>query len=193
MEQRTDRPTVEQLDREIRRRKRSLQTHRIVRSTLYSLLTVAAAAVLVSTLFFPALKIFGNSMVPTLHEGDIVVCRKNSGFQTGDVVAFYYNNKILVKRVICGPGDWFTMKEDGTVIINGSVIDEPYVTENGFGPCDLTLPFQVPDGQYFVMGDQRASSVDSRMSQVGCVTQEQIVGQIILCIWPLENFGWIEK
>lgn len=193
MEQRTDRPTVEQLDREIRRRKRSLQTRRVLRNTLYSLLTVAATAVLVSTLFFPALKIFGNSMVPTLHEGEIVVCRKNSGFQTGDVVAFYYNNKILVKRVICGPGDWFTMKEDGTVIVNGSVIEEPYVTENGFGPCDLELPFQVPDGQFFVMGDQRASSVDSRMSQVGCVTQEQIVGQIILCIWPLENFGWIEK
>lgn len=193
MEQRKDRPTVEQLDREIRRRKRSLQTRRVLRSTLYSLLTVAAAAVLVSTLFFPALKIFGNSMVPTLHEGEIVVCRKNSGFRTGDVVAFYYNNKILVKRVICGPGDWFTMKEDGTVIVNGKVLDEPYVTENGFGPCDLELPFQVPDGQFFVMGDQRASSVDSRMSQVGCVTQEQIVGQIVLCIWPLENIGWIEQ
>ena len=192
MEQRTDRPSVEQLEREIRRRKRGTQTRRVLRSTLFSLLTVAAAAVLVSTLFFPALRIFGNSMGPTLQEGEIVVCRKNSSFQTGDIVAFYYNNKILVKRVICGPGDWFNMKEDGTVIVNGSVIDEPYVTESGYGPCDLELPYQVPEGQFFMMGDQRASSIDSRMSQVGCVSQEQIVGQIILCIWPLEDLGRIE-
>lgn len=189
MENTMDRPSVEQLGREIDRRKRKTQLRRIIRNMLYALVAVAAAAVLISTLFFPTLKIYGSSMTPTFHEGEIVVCRKNAAFQTGDIIAFYYNNKILIKRVICGPGDWFNMKDDGTVFVNGVQLDEPYVTESGFGPCDLELPYQIPDGQYFAMGDERASSIDSRMSQIGCVSKEQIVGKIILCVWPLRDFG----
>lgn len=187
----TNHPSAEQIAGEINRRKRGKQLRRVIRSTLYGLLTVAALAILVSTLFFPALKIYGNSMVPTLKEGEIVISRKGSAFNTGDIIAFYYNNKILVKRVICGPGDWFNMQSDGTVYVNGVRLDEPYVTEEGFGPCDLVLPFQIPEGQFFVMGDQRLSSVDSRMSQIGCISAEQIVGKIFMCIWPLENIGLI--
>jgi len=191
-ESRTDRPSSEQIAGEIKRRKRRRQLRRVIRSALYGLLTVAALAILVSTLFFPALKIYGNSMTPTLEEGEIVIARKGSSFKPGDIIAFYYNNKILVKRVICGPGDWFNMQSDGTVFVNGVRLEEPYVTEEGFGPCDLNLPYQVPDGQFFVMGDQRLSSVDSRMSQIGCISTEHIVGKIFLCIWPFDHAGLIE-
>ena len=145
--------------------------------------------ILLATLFFPVLKIYGNSMSPTLDEGQIVVALKGSSFDTGDIIAFYYNNKILVKRVICGAGDWVNIYEDGSVLVNGSLLDESYLSEAAYGACDLELPYQVPEGQIFVMGDQRLSSIDSRSSIVGCVSQEQIVGRIVLCIWPLRDFG----
>ena len=128
-------------------------------------------------------------MSPTLDEGEIVVAIKNAKFTTGDVLAFYYNNKILVKRVICGPGDWVDLMEDGTVVVNGVIIDEPYLQEKAFGTCDLELPYQVPEGQYFVMGDHRATSIDSRSSLVGCVAKEQIAGRIVMRLWPFSVFG----
>ena len=182
-------PTVEQLEAEITREEQRSRFGNTARSTIYILITVAAAAILTATLFFPVLKIYGNSMVPTLDEGEIVVSLKNSDFTTGDVIAFYYNNKVLVKRVICGPGDWIDIREDGSVVVNGSLIDEPYLEEKNYGICDLELPYQVPEGQYFVMGDDRAVSVDSRSTVVGCVSKEQVVGRILLCVWPLEKFG----
>ena len=185
------RPSQKQLEAEINREAQGKRLRGAIRSTVYSLITVAAVAVLVSTLLFPVLKIYGNSMTPTLDEGQIVVSLKNADFDTGDVIAFYYNNKILVKRVICGPGDWVNLLEDGTVTVNGTVIEEPYLYERAFGTCDLDLPYQVPEEQYFVMGDQRATSIDSRSSLVGCVAKEQIVGRILVCIWPLQEIGFV--
>ena len=183
------RPSVRQLEEEIERAEQKQKFHRTFRSTIYILITVAAVAILISSLLFPVLKIYGASMSPTLDEGEIVVAIKNAKFTTGDVLAFYYNNKILVKRVICGPGDWVDLMEDGTVVVNGVIIDEPYLQEKAFGTCDLELPYQVPEGQYFVMGDHRATSIDSRSSLVGCVAKEQIAGRIVMRLWPFSVFG----
>ena len=165
----------------------------MLRSTVYTLVIVAAAAVLVATLWLPVLQIYGSSMTPTRSDGDIVVSLKRSSFEQGDVVAFYYNNKILIKRVIAGPGDWVDVKEDGTVFVNGTELDEPYLEEKAFGDCDIDLPYQVPDNRYFCLGDHRATSVDSRNTAVGCVAEEQIVGKIVFRVWPLAGFGALNQ
>ena len=163
----------------------------MLRSTVYTLIIVAAVAVLTATLWLPVLQIYGNSMTPTLQDGEIIFTVKTSKFEPGDVIAFYYNNKILVKRVICGPADWVNMDEDGTVYVNGTVLDEPYLVDKALGDCNIELPYQVPDGKVFVMGDHRSTSVDSRNTAVGCVAQEQIVGKIIFRIWPLNRLGLV--
>ena len=185
-------PTVEQLETELARERYRRRYGKVLRSTLYTLITVAAVAVLVATLWLPVLQIYGSSMTPTLSEGEIVVSWKGSDFQRGDIIAFYYNNKILVKRVIAGPGQWVDIHEDGTVYVDGDQLDEPYLTEKALGDCDIRLPYQVPDGRYFVMGDHRSTSVDSRHSAVGCVAGEQIVGKIAFRIWPLNGFGKVD-
>ena len=164
----------------------------VLKSTIYTLITVAAIAVLVATLWLPVLQIYGSSMTPTLQDGEIIFSMKTADFDKGDIVAFYYNNKILVKRVIAGPGEWVDIDEDGTVYVNEEALDEPYLEEKAFGDTDIELPYQVPDGKIFVMGDHRATSVDSRNTAVGCVAQEQIVGKIILRIWPLGRIGVID-
>ena len=158
----SDLPSVTQLKTELNREKYKRRYMRILKSTVYSLIVVAAAAVLVATLWMPVLQIYGTSMAPTLDEGEIVLSVKSNRFETGDLVAFYIGNKLLVKRVIAGPGDWFNMDEDGNVFINGEAIDEPYVTDKAFGECNLELPYQVPENRWFLMGDHRSSSVDSR-------------------------------
>lgn len=178
-------PSVSQLEQELSREKYRRRYGKVLRSTIYTLITVAAVAVLVATLWLPVLQIYGASMAPTLRDGDIVVSLKSSEFQPGDVVAFYYNNKILVKRVIASSGQWVDIKEDGTVYVDGQVLDEPYLEEKAFGDCNIALPYQVPDERVFVMGDHRSVSVDSRNTEVGCVSQEQIVGKIVFRIWPL--------
>ena len=156
------------------------------------MITVAAIAVLIAVLFLPVLRIYGSSMNPTLDEGDIVVSLKGSNFKTGDIIAFYYNNKILVKRVIANTGDWVDIDDDGNVYVNNVKLDEPYITDKAFGDTDIKLPYQVPDKRIFVMGDNRSVSVDSRNTSVGCVADEQIVGKIVFCVWPFENFGKIQ-
>ena len=137
------------------------------------------------------LQIYGSSMSPTLQDGEIIFTVKTSDFKPGDIAAFYYNNKILVKRIICGPGDWINIDEDGTVYVNDIRLEEPYLTEKALGECNIELPYQVPDGRYFVMGDHRSTSVDSRSTAVGCVAGEQIVGKIIFRIWPLDRMETI--
>ena len=186
------RPSREQIQGELVGQQRRRRRWRIVATVLAGLVTVAAIVVLIAIYVLPTLKIYGSSMSPTLEEGDVVVSYKASDYQTGDIVAFYYNNKILVKRVVCGPGDWFDMGKSGAVYINNVRIDEPYVVEEGYGTCDIDLPFQVPQDQYFVMGDERQTSIDSRTTQVGCVPSEQILGRIFLCVWPLSDIGTIE-
>ena len=187
-----ERPSVEELESELKRVRYKRRYNSVLKSTIYTLITVAAAAVLVATLWLPVLQIYGSSMAPTLQDGDIVFSVKNAQMERGDVVAFYYNNKILIKRVIAQPGEWVNMDEDGTVYVNDQRIDEPYLTEKAFGQTSIELPYQVPDGQYFVMGDHRESSVDSRNTAVGCITQDQIVGKILFRVWPMETLGVID-
>lgn len=186
------RPSVEQLEGEIKRVKYKSKYRSVMKSTVYTLITVAAIAVLVATLWLPVLQIYGSSMAPTLQDGEIIFTMKTSKFERGDIAAFYYNNKILVKRVIAGPGEWVNIDGDGTVYINGSPISEPYLEEKAFGDTNIELPYQVPDGKYFVMGDHRATSADSRNTAVGCVDKEQLVGKILFRVWPLDRAGKVE-
>ena len=185
-------PSAEQLEAELKREKYKRRYHSVLRSTIYTLITVAAIAVLVATLWLPVLQVDGSSMTPTLQDGEIIFSVKTADLEPGDIVAFYYNNKILVKRVICGPGDWVNIDEDGTVYVNEVRLKEPYLAEKALGDCNIELPYQVPDGKIFVMGDHRSTSVDSRNTAVGCVAQEQIVGKIIFRIWPLNRLGDVD-
>ena len=170
-----DMPSSEQVEAELNRVKYRRRYHRVLRSTVYILVTVAAAAILAATLWLPVLQIYGNSMTPTLKDGEILYTVKSSALKVGDIVAFYYNNKILVKRMICSAGDWIDIDEDGTVYVNDKELEEPYLVEKALGDCNIELPYQVPDGKIFVMGDRRSTSVDSRNTAVGCVAREQIV------------------
>lgn len=191
IEQIRDLPSTKQIADELRRVKYRRSYGRVMRSTIYTLITVAAVAVLVATLWLPVLQVYGTSMEPTLTEGNIVLSLKGGKFQTGDVVAFYYNNKILVKRVIGSAGDWINIGTDGTVYVNNEAIEEPYLREKALGTCDIELPYQVPEGRIFVMGDNRSVSLDSRSTAVGCVSEEQIVGRLTLVVWPFAYFGKI--
>ena len=184
-----DYPSVEQLAAELKRVKYRSRYRAVLRSTLYMLIVVAAVAVLVATIWMPVLQIYGASMTPTLSEGDIVVSIKGSDFEPGDLVAFYLGNKILVKRCIAGPGQWVDIDEDGNVSVDGKLLEEPYLTEKSLGGSNIELPYQVPDNRYFCMGDHRSTSVDSRHKEVGCVSEEQIVGKIVFRVFPFGGFG----
>ena len=185
-------PTMDQVEKERARLRYKRRYSRTLKSTIAILIVVAAAAVLVATLWMPVLRIYGSSMTPTLQDGQIVVTVKTSSFEQGDIVAFYHGNKLLIKRYIAGSGEWVNIDEDGNVTVNGETLDEPYITEKAYGETNIELPYQVPDNRIFVMGDNRDVSIDSRSTTVGCIADDQIVGKVVLCIWPLENFGWIQ-
>ena len=185
-------PTTSQLSKELKRVRYNSGFSGMLRSTAGILLMVAAAAVLIAVLLLPVLQIYGTSMNPTLLEGDVVVSIKGSKFRTGDLAAFYYNNKILVKRVIANPGEWVDIDSDGNVYVNSVRLEEPYIMEKAFGETNISLPYQVPESRVFVMGDNRDVSIDSRNTSVGCVADEQIVGKIVFRVWPLKNFGWVK-
>ena len=182
-------PTSEQIDRERRRLLHRRRYGQTLKSTVAVLIVVAAVAVLVATLWIPVLRIYGTSMVPTLKDGQIVVTVKGSSFEQGDIVAFYQGNKLLIKRFIAGPADWVDIDADGNVSVNGEELEEPYIAEKAYGETNIELPYQVPDSRYFLMGDNRGVSIDSRNTAVGCVSDEQIVGKIVFRIWPLSEFG----
>ncbi len=189
--ERNEFPSAAEVEQELKREHYKRRYRQVLKSTIFALLTASAVAVLVATLWLPVLQIYGSSMTPTLNDGEIVFSVKSNHLEQGDVVAFYYNNKILIKRVIAGPGEWVYVSEDGTVYVDSAKLEESYLTEKAFGLTDIELPYQVPDGKYFVMGDHRATSVDSRNTAVGCITMDQIVGKIMFRVWPLEDVGFI--
>ena len=184
--------TVRQIEGELKRLRRKQNSRRIFRQTVFSLLVVAAVAVLAAMLFFPIFRVTGSSMEPTLQPKEIVVCLKSSRFQSGDLVAFYYNNKVLLKRVIGTAGDTIEIDDSGNVFVNGSQLDEPYITKKKLGQCDIDFPYQVPDNRIFVMGDNRETSVDSRTTAVGCIADEYVIGKVFLRVWPLERLGFLD-
>lgn len=182
-------PSTDVLRAELNKEQYKKSYGRVLRSTVYTLLVVAAAAALIAVLVLPVLQISGTSMSDTLMDGDIVVALNNSNYKTGDIIAFYYNNNILIKRVIATAGDWVDIDEDGNVYVNDVMLEEPYLTEKALGDCNITLPYQVPDGRNFVMGDHRATSIDSRNTAIGCIGDELVIGKIIFRVWPLETAG----
>lgn len=186
-------PNSQQIEQELKRVRYVGRYSYVLRSTVFILITVAAVAVLVATLFLPVLQIYGSSMTPSLTEGDIVVSVKGFDFGRGDIISFYYNNKILVKRVIAFQGEWVDIDDNGNVYVNDKLLDEPYVEKKAVGECDIELPYQVPDGKVFVCGDHRETSVDSRSSTVGCVSEEQIVGKIVFRVYPISEIGSVDR
>ena len=184
-------PSQDEIETELYRVRYRTNFRQELSHTVFLLVVVAAVAILVAVLLLPVLRIYGSSMNDTLNEGDIVVSIKGNDLSTGDIIAFYYNNKILVKRVIGTPGDWIDLDTDGNVYVNNVKIDEPYLMDKALGDCNIELPYQVPESRVFVMGDNRSVSVDSRNTAVGCVAEEQIVGKIVFRVWPVETFGQI--
>lgn len=186
-----DLPTAEQLEQELKRLKYRHSFAFTLRSTVASLIVVAAIAVMISTMVMPVLRVTGTSMTPTLQNDQVIICNKLAECQKGDVVAFYYNNKVLIKRVIGVAGDVIDISSDGVVSVNGEPLDEPYVSELALGECDIELPYQVPDNRIFVMGDHRSVSIDSRSTSVGCVAIENVIGKVLLRVYPIDSFGKI--
>lgn len=185
-------PSTSEIEKELQRLNHKSNYYKVLRNTICGLITVAAVAVLVAVLYLPVLQIYGNSMSPTLQSGDIVLSVKKDKFKSGDIVAFYYNNKILVKRVIASAGEWVDIDEEGNVYVNQTLLEEPYLSGKALGDCNIELPYQVPDGKLFLMGDHRSVSVDSRNAAIGCVSQEQIVGELKFRIWPLKSMGRLD-
>lgn len=189
--ERIELPQLEMLEKEVKREQYRRRFKRLLRSTTNALIVVAAVAALIATLLLPVLEIAGTSMEPSLNDGDIVLLVKTDKLETGDLCAFYYSNKILIKRIIAVPGDYIWIESDGTVFLNGNELDEPYVSEKSLGECDVEFPYQVPENAYFMMGDHRETSIDSRSTVIGCIAQDQIIGKILCKFWPLKEFAWM--
>ena len=184
-------PKIDELKGELRRERYKRRFRRVLCKTVDALIVVAAIAAIIATLVLPVLQIAGTSMEPTLNDGDIVLLAKTDKLETGDLCAFYYSNKILIKRVIATPGDYLWLEPDGTVYLSGEPLEEPYLTEKAMGECDISFPYQVPENAYFMMGDQRESSIDSRSSVIGCISTDHLIGKILCRFWLLSEFDWL--
>jgi signal peptidase I len=182
-------PSLADLRAELAHERRRSGKRRAVATVLGTLAVVAGISVVISTFLVMVMQIRGTSMEPTLHEGDVIATTRSTSFQTGDVMAFYYNNKVLLKRVIAFPGDWVDISSDGTVSVNGTALQEDYVADVGNSQTDITFPYQVPDNHYFVLGDHRSVSIDSRSNVIGTVAQEQVIGKVVFRVWPLPQLG----
>lgn len=185
-------PTREQLEAALKKDRYKRDYKRVLKSTVFTLAAVVLISVLIAKFVFPVLRITGDSMNDTLRSGDIVVTLMGRSYSQGDVIAFYYNNNTLVKRVIATSGQWVNIDEDGTVYVDDVPLDESYVTKKAFGECNIELPYQVPQGRYFVMGDNRPTSIDSRNASLGCVSDEMVIGKVVLRVWPFDLFGKIK-
>lgn len=185
-------PTSVQIEKAIAKEKYSRKYKKVLKSTFSSLIVVAAIAVLVATLALPVLQIQGSSMEPTLNDEEIVVLLKTSKLTRGQLCCFSYQNKLLIKRIVGIPGDSIIIDTEGYVYVNGDKLDEPYVIDRAYGECDIEFPFNVTDNHYFILGDHRSTSIDSRSSVVGLVSSEQVVGRIFFRIWPFEKIGDID-
>ena len=182
-------PSIEELKKELKRENKKVEYKKILGNTLVVVVVVSALAVLISSFFLTVLRVSGESMTPTLETGQIVIANNSTSFEPGELVAFYYNNKVLVKRVVGSPGDWINIDEDGNVYVNGELLDEPYVSTKSFEPTNIEFPYQVPENRWFVLGDHRDVSIDSRSSEVGCVTKEQLIGKVVFRVFPFNTFG----
>ena len=190
-EKKTVIPSVEELEVALKSEQYRRTFVTVLRNTLFSLVVVAAAAVIIAMLILPVMRISGSSMSDTLEDGDIVISLNNKKYKTGDVIGFYYNTSILIKRVIATSGDWVDIDLDGNVYVNGVLLQEPYVQDKAYGDCNIALPYQVPEGRCFVLGDHRTTSVDSRNSSVGCINSELVVGRLLWRVWPFDEMGAI--
>lgn len=185
----TNLPNAKIIETELKRERNKIKFRKIIKSTIYSLIVVAAVAVLIATLVLPVLQISGTSMEPTLNNSEIVILFKSNNLNRGDLCAFSYSNKILIKRVIGLGNDVIVIDDDGNVFVNDTLLNEPYINEKALGECDIEFPFTVPENEYFLMGDQRLTSVDSRSTVIGCINKEQIIGKLFLKIWPLSELS----
>lgn len=185
----TNLPNAKIIESELKRERNKIKFRKIIKSTIYSLVVVAAVAVLIATLVLPVLQISGTSMEPTLNNSEIVILLKSNNLKRGDLCAFSYSNKILIKRVIGLGNDVIVIDDDGNVFVNNTLLDEPYINKKALGECDIEFPFTVPENEYFLMGDQRLTSVDSRNTVIGCINKEQIIGRLFLKIWPLSELS----
>ncbi len=182
-------PSVDELKKELKRENRKKEYRNVLRNTLIVVVSVAALAVLISSFYVTVLKVTGDSMTPTLETGQIVIAQNSQEFEAGEMLAFYYNNKVLVKRVIGSPGDWVNIDANGRVSVNGIELEETYASDLSLEPTDIEFPYQVPENRWFVLGDHRSVSIDSRSSVVGCVTREQLIGKVVFRVFPFNTFG----
>lgn len=186
-------PSEEEVAAELHRLKYKKRFGHVLRSTIYGLLVVAALSVLLATLLMPVMQVSGTSMTPTLVDGDILCLVKTSDMHVGDLCGFYWQNKLLIKRIIAKPGDFVDIDAEGNVYVNSSLLSEPYISGKSLGECDLEFPYQVPDNRFFVMGDHRSTSIDSRSSAIGCVEKSQIVGRVAVRVWPFDRITLFSK
>ena len=188
-EKELSKPSIEELQKELKRVNSKKEYRKVLKNTLIVVVFVAALAVLVSSFFVTVLKVTGDSMTPTLETGQIVIAQNSSSFEPGDLLAFYYNNKVLVKRVIGSPGDWVNIDDQGNVFVNGVQLEETYVTDKSLEPTDISFPYQVPENRWFVLGDHRRASIDSRSTVLGCVTKEQLIGKVVFRVYSFDKLG----